>query len=243
MQLVVDIGNTRTKAAIFKGREWVSEYVFEENISANLNEVLAKHPQIKYAILSSVVEDSPAIEQLLAGKTQLTVLSNSTALPINNHYQSPETLGKDRLAAAVGAWSKFKGKDVLVIDAGTAIKTDLVTANAEYMGGSISPGLHMRFKALNSFTGKLPLVNPDKNYKSLTGKNTVESILNGVQNGALYEVQGFVDAYSKQYPGINIVVTGGDASFFELGLKNHIFAIPGLVLTGLNEILLFNAKP
>ncbi|MDP2387518.1 MAG: type III pantothenate kinase [Bacteroidota bacterium] len=243
MHLVVDIGNTRTKAAIFSGREWQGEYVFEENIASNIALLLSKQPLVKRSILSSVAKDSTETERLLAAKTQLIVFDHRSALPIKNLYKSPETLGKDRLAAAVGAWSQFKGKSVLVIDAGTAIKIDLVNDQGEFMGGSISPGIEMRFKALNTFTGKLPLVRADKNYKSLTGKNTIESILNGVQNGALYEVQGFVDAYSKQYPGINIVVTGGDASFFELGLKNHIFAIPELVLIGLNEILLFNAKP
>lgn len=243
MHLVVDIGNTRTKAAVFNGREWVAEHVFDADILSKLGDLLSKYPLVKRSIMSSVAEDSAEIEDLLASKTQLVVFDHTSSLPIKNHYQSPETLGKDRLAAAVGAWSRFREKDVLIIDAGTAIKVDIVSATAEYLGGSISPGLQMRFKALNTFTGKLPLVKADKNYKSLTGKNTTESILNGVQNGALYEVQGFVDAYSKQYPGINIVVTGGDASFFELGLKNHIFAIPELVLIGLNEILLFNAKP
>ncbi len=243
MHLVVDIGNTRTKIAVFNGREWVADYVFDEDLVTKMEELLSKHPSVRKSILSSVAENSSSIEKLLAEQTELIVFDHTTTLPITNLYQSPETLGKDRLAASIGAWSKFKGKDVLIIDAGTAIKVDLLTANGEYHGGSISPGINMRFKALNTFTGKLPLVKADKNYKSLTGKTTEESILNGVQNGALYEVQGFIDAYSKQYPGINIVVTGGDASFFELGLKNHIFAIPELVLIGLNEILLFNAKP
>lgn len=243
MHLVVDIGNTRTKIAVFNEQEWVADYVFEEDLVSKVEELLSKHPSVRKSILSSVTENSSSVEKLLEERTELIVFDQSAPLPIINLYKSPETLGKDRLAAAIGAWSKFKGKDVLIIDAGTAIKVDLLTANGEYHGGSISPGINMRFKALNTFTGKLPLVKADKNYKSLTGKTTEESILNGVQNGALYEVQGFIDAYSKQYPGINIVVTGGDASFFELGLKNHIFAIPELVLIGLNEILLFNAKP
>lgn len=243
MQLVVDIGNTRTKAAVFNGRECLSEHILEENRVAAIATLLEKNPAIKHAIMSSVVEDASEIQALLASKTHLVLFDHSTPLPIANAYQSPETLGKDRLAAAIGAWSLYRGKDALIVDAGTAIKVDLLTANNGYLGGSISPGIQMRFKALHAFTGRLPQVEFNKNYNSLTGKNTTESILNGVQNGALYEVQGFIDAYSKQYPDLIIIVTGGDASFFEAGLKNRIFAHPGLVLTGLNEILLFNAKP
>lgn len=243
MQIVIDIGNSRTKIAVFDGADLLDQAVFTEGHSKHAEALLKKFPDVQYSIVSSVAGDSGEMESYLKTKTKLIHYSPDTLLPFKNKYESPETLGKDRLAAAVGAWSQFKGKSVLVIDAGTAIKIDLVNDQGEFMGGSISPGIEMRFKALNTFTGKLPLVRADKNYKSLTGKNTIESILNGVQNGALYEVQGFVDAYSKQYPGINIVVTGGDASFFELGLKNHIFAIPELVLIGLNEILLFNAKP
>lgn len=242
MQLALDIGNTRTKAAVFEGRNLLETALFENNHTEFLEKLLLKYPQITASIISSVIADSTATESLLAARTSLLQFSHITPLPIKNSYESPETLGKDRLAAAVGAWSMFKNKNVLIIDAGTALKADLLTSAGEYLGGSIAPGLQMRFQALHHFTGRLPLIDADKNYKSLTGKNTRESILNGVQNGMLYEVQGLIHAYKEQYPDLQIILTGGDAPFFELGLKNHIFAVPGLVLAGLNEIVLFNAQ-
>ncbi|MCD6067128.1 MAG: pantothenate kinase, type [Bacteroidetes bacterium] len=242
MQLVVDTGNTRSKAAVFDDRKLLEMQVFDQDLIQHTDELLSRYPQIRSSIVSSVAEDDQGLEQWLAAKTRLQLFSPVTPLPIHNLYESPETLGKDRLAAAVGAWALHKNEDMLIIDAGTAIKIDMLTANGEYLGGSIAPGLQMRFRALHQFTGKLPLVEADKNYKSLTGKNTRESILNGVQNGTCYEVQGAIDAYVRQYPGLKIVLTGGDASFLEHGLKNHIFAIPELLMIGLNEILLFNAQ-
>jgi type III pantothenate kinase len=242
MQLALDTGNTRTKAAVFEGRSILENIVLEADPVAHLQALLTKYPGINKAISSSVVKDNSAAEQWLAGKLQLITFDHTTPLPIRNLYESPETLGRDRIAAAVGAWALYPNEDLLIIDAGTAVKVDIVTAKGEYLGGSIGPGLQMRFQALHHFTGRLPLIEADKNYKSLTGKNTRESILNGVQNGMLYELQGFIDAYCSQYPNIRIILTGGDAPFFESQLKNRIFAIPELLMTGLNEIVLLNAE-
>lgn len=243
MNLVIDLGNTRAKLALFEGKKLKEQFSFEPRISLNqLQKVFKSNPGIKKTIVSSVINHAKEISNFLSNHTQFLQFDASTNIPFTNKYGTPETLGKDRLAAAIGAYSIYKGLPILIIDAGTCIKTDFVSAAGEYLGGSISPGINMRFKALNHYTDKLPVLNTDKNYHSLTGKNTNESILSGVQNGALYEVKGFIDGYLKQYPDLKIVLTGGDAAFFELELKNHIFVCPELVLIGLNEIVEFNAS-
>lgn len=243
MNLVIDLGNTRAKLALFEGKKIKEQFSFEPRISlSQLQKVFKSHPGINKTIVSSVINHAKDISNFLSNHTQHLLFDTGTKIPIINKYASPETLGKDRLAAAVGANSLYKGFPVLVIDAGTCIKTDFVNAKGEYHGGSISPGINMRFKALNYYTDKLPVLNKDNNYHSLTGNNTNQSILSGVQNGAIYEVKGFIDAYLKQYPDLKIVLTGGDAAFFELELKNHIFVCPELVLIGLNEIVELNAS-
>jgi len=243
VNLVIDLGNTRAKLALFEDKVLKEQFSFEPRISlAQLQKLFKSFPGINKTIVSSVINHSKDISNFLSNHTQHILFDSNTRIPVQNKYGSPETLGKDRLAAAIGANSLYKGSTVLIIDAGTCIKTDVVTAKGEYMGGSISPGINMRFKALNQYTDKLPVLNLDKNYHSLTGNNTNESILSGVQNGVLYEVKGFIDGYLKQYPDLKIVLTGGDAAFFELEVKNHIFVCPELVLIGLNEIVEFNAS-
>lgn len=243
MNLVIDLGNTRAKLALFEGKFLKEQFSFEFRISlAQLQKVFKSHIGINKTIVSSVINHSKDISNFLSNHTQHILFDTNTKIPLQNKYRSPETLGKDRLAVAIGAHSLHKGFPVLVIDCGTCIKTDFVTASGEYLGGSITPGINMRFKALNQFTDKLPVLNIDKNYHSLTGTTTNESILSGVQNGALFEVKSFIDAYLKQYTDLKIVLTGGDAAFFELELKNHIFVCPELVLIGLNEIVEFNAS-
>lgn len=243
MNLVIDLGNTRTKLALFEGKKLIEQFSFEPRMSlVQLQKVFKANTGINKTIVSSVINHSKEISNFLSNHTQHLVFDSNTKIPLKNNYGTPETLGKDRLAGAIGAQYLYKNIPVLIIDAGTCIKIDFVNANAEYLGGSISPGINMRFKALNHFTDKLPALNIDKNYHSLTGSNTNESILSGVQNGALMEVKGFMDAYLKQYPDLKIVLTGGDAAFFELELKNHIFVCPELVLIGLNEIVEFNAS-
>jgi type III pantothenate kinase len=242
MNLILDLGNTRTKAALFEGDDEVQHYFFDKNPSSQLKKLLHEYPMIRYSIVSSVQNHSKEATNLLHNKTFMVELSENTKLPIKISYKTPETLGKDRLAAAIGAWSLFKEDTVLSIDAGTCIKFDLVKKGGEYVGGSISPGLEMRFRALNQFTDRLPLLSYDENFEGLTGMNTNESILSGVLNGAVFEVESFINKYCEQYPGIKIVMTGGDAYFFENALKKSIFVSPNLVLSGLNEILKLNVS-
>ncbi|MFD2148184.1 type III pantothenate kinase [Mucilaginibacter antarcticus] len=158
---------------------------------------------------------------------------------INNHYKTPHTLGLDRLAAVTGANYLYPQQNNLVIDGGTCITYDFIDAGANYFGGSISPGLNMRYKALNYYTAVLPVVNQDKNFADDAGDDTETAIKSGVQNGIKHELMGFIDSYAKHSPQLNIILTGGDGIFFDTLLKNSIFAPyiknePYLVLKGLN---------
>lgn len=210
-----------------------------------INETLKKF-EIKNSLFSAVEDFDPAIEALLSASTKYFNLTYRLPVPIKNRYATPETLGNDRLAGAVGAAYLFPHEPVLIIDAGTCIKYDFVNAHGEYLGGAISPGLYMRFQAMHNYTGRLPLIKPDMletfAATDLTGNSTSNALLSGGARGALFEAEGFIKAYEERYPGLYIILTGGDMAFFELHLKRKIFALPQLVLTGLNIILEHNLK-
>jgi type III pantothenate kinase len=240
VNLVLDIGNTRIKAGVFDSSGLVQQFFFPRNAISEIKRLMHEFPQLKFAIISSVLSHSKEVSNLVGHKLNCIEFNYNTRIPIKNLYKTPDTLGNDRLAAAVGAHSKFKGKNILVIDAGTCIKYDFVNLNSEYLGGGISPGLEMRFKALNMFTERLPLVSKDEEFDGLIGASTRESLLSGVQNGLVQELKGVIKLYKMQFQDLKVVITGGDWQFFENGLKNSIFAAPFLVLEGLNEILNFN---
>jgi type III pantothenate kinase len=169
------------------------------------------------------------------------ILNRDTQIPLKNAYKTPETLGKDRIAAAVAAWHEFPGKDLLVIDAGTAITMDMVTKPGEFLGGAIAPGIDLRFKALHTFTGRLPLIKR-KNINYLTGTSTEESINSGVINGIAAEIDGIIDKYKILYPDLITIFGGGDSKFLHKRLKNSIFALPNPVVNGLHTILNYNIE-
>lgn len=201
-----------------------------------------EHPQMKRAILSTVKPENEEINSFLKDHfEQFVNLDKHTRLPIENLYQTPETLGKDRLAAAVGANELFPNQNLLVIDAGTAITYDLVSEQNQFIGGNISPGLEMRFKALNQFTGKLPLVSYSDNFQPI-GRNTTEAIRAGVQNGILFEMAQNIDFFNRNYQNLQIIMTGGDSYFFDKKLNYSIFVHFNLTLIGLNRILEHNAE-
>ncbi len=236
--LVIDQGNTLVKVALFEN----DELIFVKHLSSinaeEINNLGINSDAISTGIISSVADDPSSVTNFFKSIRWL-ILDHNTRLPITNKYATPETLGKDRLAAVVGASAIFPGKDILVIDIGTAITYDFITKNKEYIGGSISPGLTIRYKALHTFTGRLPLIESAV-YNDLTGKNTHESILSGIMNGVLFELNGFINEYEQVYPGLEIILTGGDAFYFDKKLKSHIFASPNLVLNGLKLILQHN---
>lgn len=232
MNLILDIGNTRAKSALFNGRELVQQDSFSVD-KDRIKQIIEQHSG--KIIYSSVVDLHFTFEPKTM--SNLVVLSQMTRIPIKNLYQNPETLGNDRLANAVAINAFTKNSNGLAIDCGTCLKFDLVKNN-EYLGGSISPGLQMRFKALHTFTDKLPLIEP-KEFDRLNGMNTQESILSGCYRGMLSEMKHTISDYESQFGKLDIYLTGGDHLFFANHLKNRIFADPFLTLKGLNEILLF----
>lgn len=167
------------------------------------------------------------------------MLDHKTPVPINNRYLTPETLGFDRLAAAVGAATVYPGANVLAIDAGTAITYEFVDAQNNYRGGNISPGMEMRFRALHHFTGKLPMIE-SKMPVSFLGNTTSEAIKAGVIEGMIFEIDGYINTLKKSHHDLKIIITGGDAIFFDKKLKNSIFVNLNLTLHGLNRILRHN---
>jgi type III pantothenate kinase len=234
LQLALDIGNTSIKAGLFQQNELLEKKLFTEQ-----EEVREwwQGKNISKAIISNVGKEwvlPIPFPTFFFGEKELS-------LPIQNAYKTPHTLGKDRLAAAIGAHSIFPGYPCLVVDMGTCITYDFVTERATYLGGAISPGLNMRFRAMHEFTARLPLIEEIKSEPELIGNTTEECMLSGVLNGIYFEMEKTIDTYTSKYPGLKVLLCGGDVPFFESIIKGHIFAFPNLVLQGLNHTLLYNA--
>lgn len=244
MNLVVDLGNTQTKIGIFSNKELIEKRTFEKNSATEIKKLLLEFPEIKHSIVSSVINHNKEIVNTLQNKTLCIDFDINTNLFFKILYKTPETLGKDRIAAVAGAIALYPKKPLLVIDAGTCIKYNFVTSTNEFIGGAISPGIDMRFKALNVFTDRLPHLqyDPAAGGVELIGSSTKTSILSGVQQGTLFEMEGFIKNFKEQNKDGIIVATGGNLSFLVDGLKNSIFAAPDLILNGLNEILLYHNK-
>lgn len=243
MNLILDLGNSWHKVAVFDGDNLVTLETMRKLTHNQLAGIIDTYP-INAAILCSVDHYDEELAELLQNSLFYIHLSHATPLPIVNAYTTPTTLGKDRLSAAVGANALFPGENVLCIDAGTCIKYDFINADGVYHGGAISPGLIMRLQAMHNFTARLPLIVPETKPEmteiKLIGDDTTSSLLSGALNGAKFEVEGVIAAYSANYANLTVLITGGDAGFFELHLKSRIFARPNLVLEGLNTILKYN---
>jgi type III pantothenate kinase len=240
LNLVIDIGNTRIKSALFVGNKL---HTFK--IVDSFEQLLADTEFINkanHAIIGSVVEGLDSFYEQLNQKMPTIIFKSSTKIPVANLYQSAATLGSDRLSTAIASYYLHPNCNVLTIDAGTCIKYNFTNSNNEYLGGAISPGIRMRFKALQHFTSKLPLVEPDWSYYDLIGTNTQSSILSGVLNGSVAVFDGIIEEYKRQYPDILVLLTGGDSEFLAKRLKNSIFAHQNLVLKGLNDILNYNLE-
>ncbi|MFN0050430.1 MAG: type III pantothenate kinase [Cytophagales bacterium] len=238
--LTIDFGNTQAKAAIFDGEKCLDLYYGIDHMQLIK---LANSDLDAKIMMCSVSQEATHIVNLIENKARILKLDFKTSIPVQNGYGSPETLGMDRLAAVIGANYLYPNVDCLVIDAGTCLTFDFIDSNAKYLGGSISLGIQMRFKALSHFTSKLPFVGSktDESF-DLVGKNTQEAILSGVLNGIVSEVEAIIMNYKARYANINALLCGGDHSFFESRIKHPIFAHPELVLLGLNRILLHNAN-
>lgn len=242
MNLAIDIGNSRAKAGIFEGEELKEVFFFKENIVSKIAEVLYNH-KVRNVILASVSKDEHTLIEPGISLDHLVVLSSSTPLPFVVDYQTPETLGKDRLAAAAGVIDLLPTRNVLVVDAGTCITSDIVTAEGVFRGGSIAPGLRMRLQAMHHFTARLPLMEPEWDLElGRLGDSTSQAMQQGALWGAVMELEGMIHRFSPKFQNLEVVLTGGDAQFFVKNIKTKIFAHPNLVLFGLNKILNFNVK-
>lgn len=239
MNLVIDIGNTTTKCGIFKDRD----LLISQRATGDIKEIIEgwlKEYQIKDVILSASGTGREEIHDFLkANECNVLILDANTPLPIKIAYTTPETLGRDRIAGAVGAWCLFPNETSLVIDMGTCITTNIINWKGEFLGGTIAPGVYMRARAMHEFTAALPLIELELP-KSYIGTNTVTSLQNGVVRGTYFEIQALIDHYKPVFNINNVILTGGDAKLFVNLLNFQIFAHPNLVLTGLHEILLYN---
>jgi type III pantothenate kinase len=241
MNLCIDQGNSSTKIGIFSQNKLINSLTYEQFGKSELSAILAKF-RIGYCIISSVISDNSELVGVLKSKIPVLIeLTHETKVPIKNSYLTPETLGRDRLAAVVGAAFLKPETDILVIDAGTAITYDFIDSNQNYTGGNIAPGLMLRLRALHEFTQKLPKVDP-KTESPLLGNTTETAILSGSLYGIVFEIDGYIDTLKIKYPQLSTFLTGGSTFYFDTKLKNAIFAERNLVLIGLNRILQYNVQ-
>jgi type III pantothenate kinase len=240
MNLVFDIGNTTTKLAVFNGKEKKTISRHDEINRELLENLLSKY-EIGKVIVSSVKNIPQSIIYYLNQNVQLVhILSHKSKLPFTIEYDTPDLLGTDRIAAVAGAYSVFPGDNVMIIDTGTAITFDFLSGT-RYTGGNISPGIKMRFKALNLFTGKLPLAEQSDDF-SFPGRNTNDAIIAGVIIGVTYEINEYIRTFKKELKDLKIIMTGGDSSFLTGRISFEHNYMPDIVIDGLNYILEYNAK-
>ncbi len=241
LNLIIDIGNTRVKTAVFKQDTMIKLFIFDKKkIISEIKKILSNYT-IQRGIVSSVTVISEKKLQKLQSFLPILLVNSNTNVPFNNLYKTPNTLGVDRVALVTAAIKKYPNKNVLIIDAGTCITYDFISSKKNYLGGAISPGIIMRYKSLHTFTAKLPLLKVSIP-KKIIGKTTRESINSGVINGVCYEIEGVIWQYKKIYQDLTIVLTGGDTNFLAKQLKSSIFANQNFLLYGLNEILIYNKK-
>ncbi len=237
LNLIIDIGNNSAKFFLFQGKQIILHTRKAERISELLDEWKSLYT-IEKAIVSSVVDIDTQLKRKL---TELAIpviwFNNTTRTPLKVNYSTPETLGSDRLAAAVGAWSEAPGQNILVIDAGSAITVDFVGKEGTYNGGNISPGIKMRLKALHEFTGRLPLVEKEGDTPFL-GHDTETAIRSGVFQGVCHEIEGYISEFQRKYGNVLVFLTGGDENSLKNNIKSRIFADKFLVAKGMNRILL-----
>ncbi len=241
MNIVIDQGNASAKVALFDKDKLMISFIYKPLRESHIRKMLHQFSP-RRGILSSVADVDGAVVTLLKEHLETFIfLDEKVPLPVEVAYATPETLGKDRIAAIVGAQAVKPGKNILVIDAGTAITYDLLEADGKYPGGNISPGLTTRFKSLKTSTKRLPLLDETGDLPEI-GYNTETAIRAGVVKGIIYEMDAYITEYKLKYPGLFVFLTGGHSFYFETKLKNSTFADVNLVLKGLNRILNYNVK-
>lgn len=241
VNLVLDFGNTLTKAAVFDTQKSLVEkriFISTDDLMAYVNSLQS----IQQCLIGSVTNAHIQASEFISQKFKTILFTSQTSIPIQNAYKSARTLGSDRLAVAIGAHSLYPNKNVLSIDAGTCIKYNFVNQQNQYLGGAISPGLSMRLKAMHHYTAALPIIETDLTFHKLIGETTNESMLSGALIGAVAEVEGMITRYEQQYEQLVVLITGGDGIYLCEQVKKRFFADPDLLIRGLNTILDFNSE-
>ena len=242
MNLIIDIGNTGTKLAVFQLDKIIKvQTVATKGMVFEVEKLLEKFSEIRQGLLSTVRTMDNSEVETLQKLLPIKILEASFKLPFENRYDTPLTLGVDRLALMAAAVKQCPNKNVLVIDAGSCITYDFMDADQNYLGGAISPGLEMRYKSLEAFTSNLPLL-PKSIPNQRIGSSTEASIHSGVVHGVLQEIEGTIKVYQNKYPDLTVILTGGDADFLCKQFKISIFADSNFLLEGLNFLLEFNSN-
>ena len=241
MNLIIEQGNSATKVAVYSQKQMIFFSDYKCFSEFDLIQLFNQYP-LQNGILSTVIDTEKELITCLENRLErFFFFDEKVRLPIEVRYQTPETLGRDRIAVAVGANFLQPQKDILVIDAGTAITFEVVEASGVYLGGNISPGMTTRFYALNKYTKRLPFVE-EREIVPLLGTSTETAILAGVVHGIVYEMDGYINELQNKYPGLYVFLTGGHTFYFAKRLKSTIFAEKNLVLIGLNRILEYNVE-
>jgi len=242
MNLIIDVGNSYVKFAVFQQISLIHKSIFElSEFAPAYIDLKERFPKMNEVIISSVGKLEAEKIDLIKRDFKVLVLDSNTKLPFKNLYKTPKTLGVDRMALVSASINQFPDSNVLIIDAGTCITYDFVNSKNEYLGGAISPGIRLRYQSLNNFTANLPLLEAEMPLDIL-GDSTTSAIHSGVINGILKELDGIIDEYQKKYSDLTVILTGGDANFLSNQLKNSIFANSNFLLEGLNYILEFNTN-
>ncbi len=242
MNLIVDVGNSRAKFAVFeKNALLFDSTIATEKVAVHIKDLFNRFPKIKNAIVSSVGNLNEKDFAVLSIFCEVHVLSHNSKVPFKNSYATPQTLGVDRIALATAAFYHNPNANTLVLDAGTCLTYDMVNDYGEYLGGAISPGLYMRYRALSEQTSKLPLLQPEE-LLDFIGNSTETSIHSGVLNGISVEMDGVIDQYRSRFSDLTVILTGGDSQILSKRLKNTIFAHSKFLLLGLNYLLEYNKK-
>ncbi|WP_417442957.1 type III pantothenate kinase [Joostella sp.] len=240
MNLIVDVGNSFIKLAVFKGDMFLEVLQTEEkNILKNFSNIFKKYPMIRHIMISSVGKLSEEHIKAMAVFAPVSMLTSDSKVPFRNQYATPKTLGVDRIALIAAAYYKYSAQNCLVIDAGSCITYDFLSEDGVYKGGAISPGVHMRYKAMNAYTAKLPLVS-SLDFEDFIGDSTQSCMISGVVNGTVNEIEGVILQYIDRFKDLTVILTGGDSHFLSKRLKSSIFAHPNFLLEGVNYILELN---
>ena len=242
MILVVDVGNSRIKAAVFEEDILLEIFIFTKiELEKKIENILKKFQKVSDLVISSVGDVDKQAILAFASVVNVNFISNTNAFPFENKYSTPKTLGIDRMVLAAGAVLTFPNQNRLVIDAGTCVTYDFIDKENNYLGGAIAPGIRLRYESLHNYTAKLPFLTLE-HPKDLIGNSTPDSIHSGVVNGLVYEIDGFITDYKSRYSNFIIILTGGDTDFLAKRLKNTIFANSNFLLESLNQTFQYKIK-